>query len=971
MNYFKEKYNQVSLPKARDDRPGYGLRNSQIGAIHSIASHFTLQSEPAIVTMPTGSGKTAVLMTAPFILEAERVLIITPSKMLRGQVKKEFETLRILKQIGVLPDAIPTPRIKEISSKVNSNEKWAELREYDVCISTPNCISPSYDEIPRPPADLFDLILIDEAHHSPAKTWEGIINSFPTKKRILFTATPFRRDKREIKGKFIYAYPLSKAYQDGIFGRIEFVSVRDKEDPDLNDIELAKRAQAVYEEDKSKGYKHFLMIRTDKKARADHLYKEVYAKHTNLKLEVIHSGHSFTKLTEALEKLDREELDGLISVDMLGEGFDFPNLKIAVIHTPHKSLEVTLQFIGRFARTSTDNLGTAKFLAIPNEIEIEGEKLFQDDAIWSELIINISRIKTQSETRVREFLQRFEIPDISEAEAEDLSLYSLTPRRHVKIYDTSEVELNNEITLANPTEIVYRNTTEEDSTLVLITREIGKPKWARSDNFVEAKYELIIVFYDNDKNLLFINSSRSIDNLYKRISESISSNPRPLPTSYVNRVLNDLKNPKFFNIGMRNRVAASSRESYRIIAGPNSGNSVTTSDGHLYRQGHAYATAQKDGNKITIGFSSSSKVWGSLSSQIPTLIDWCKELGEKIRNTDELVTNSGFDNLEDGEIIERLPQGIIIADWDSKSYDFENPVEVKYHNSSGTEITEHISELELVIDNSLSNDECIVFYICGKGIELKFSFKIPTFEPIGCRGNEILVITDGMEVPITEYINDDAPIVFYTADFSQLRLNELFSYKEGGLKYNSENIEVVDWSNVDIENEVGPSTREKLSIQDFVQQKMKDDNSYKIIYFDHGTGEAADFIGIKKTEDQIVVQLYHCKKSGAAQPGSRVGDVYEVCGQAVKSLKWIENTFMLYQKIKTRKSDDRFVLGDFDTFKRIIVDESKVTKTMFEIVIVQPGLKRSALNDNVLKSLAATSDYVSIAGHTLRVISSE
>lgn len=61
---------------------------------------------------------------------------------------------------------------------------------------------------------------------------------------------------------------------------------------------------------------------------------------------------------------------------MLGEGFNFPKLKIAAIHSPHKSLEVTLQFIGRFARTNAPNLGVAKFIAIPSEIEIEREKKY-------------------------------------------------------------------------------------------------------------------------------------------------------------------------------------------------------------------------------------------------------------------------------------------------------------------------------------------------------------------------------------------------------------------------------------------------------------------------------------------------------------------------------------------------------------------------------------------------------------------
>ncbi|WP_235819678.1 hypothetical protein [Caldifermentibacillus hisashii] len=36
---------------------------------------------------------------------------------------------------------------------------------------------------------------------------------------------------------------------------------------------------------------------------------------------------------------------------MFGEGIDIPNLKIAAIHDKYKSLPITLQFIGRFART--------------------------------------------------------------------------------------------------------------------------------------------------------------------------------------------------------------------------------------------------------------------------------------------------------------------------------------------------------------------------------------------------------------------------------------------------------------------------------------------------------------------------------------------------------------------------------------------------------------------------------------------
>ena len=60
-------------------------------------------------------------------------------------------------------------------------------------------------------------------------------------------------------------------------------------------------------------------------------------------------------------------------MNMLGEGFDQPSLKIAALHAPHASLGITLQFIGRFARVGNETLGAAQFFAVPAEIEGEME----------------------------------------------------------------------------------------------------------------------------------------------------------------------------------------------------------------------------------------------------------------------------------------------------------------------------------------------------------------------------------------------------------------------------------------------------------------------------------------------------------------------------------------------------------------------------------------------------------------------
>ena len=203
--YFAEQYGKLKFVK--ETKKKLGLRNAQIGAIHAISSFFTLRkNRAAIVVMPTGSGKTAVLMMTPYVLESLKVLIVTPSTMVRGQTTEDFETLKTLCQATVFNDNVHKPKVYELKHTY-SEEEFQNIINSDVVIATPHCaLSISENQEVK---NRFDLVLIDEAHHVPAKTWEQILINMSTAKHILFTATPFRLDKKEIKGDMIYTYPLS------------------------------------------------------------------------------------------------------------------------------------------------------------------------------------------------------------------------------------------------------------------------------------------------------------------------------------------------------------------------------------------------------------------------------------------------------------------------------------------------------------------------------------------------------------------------------------------------------------------------------------------------------------------------------------------------------------------------------------------------------------------------------------------
>lgn len=437
MSYFAANYSKLCFPISDHARNIDGFREAQRGALFAVGSHFTCRPEPAIVTMPTGSGKTAVLQACAFLLRATRVLILTPSRLVREQIAEDFAILGVLKRIGALPNDLEPPRVMPTAHRVTNPDGWEAMRNFDVVVATVPSVSSHMEGVPKPPGDLFDLILVDEAHHSPAVTWQMLLDDFPGAQRVLFTATPFRRDDREIKARFVYTYDLRSAYHDKVFGHIDYqpvtVTLGGSDRQRMEDIAVARAAEEKFRGDLEAGLNHLVMVRTDSRKRAKEL-EEIYAAETKLRLKLVQGAQSLSTVKKTLASLEAGHLDGIICVNMLGEGFDMPRLKIAAVHAPHRSLAITLQFIGRFARTSGHNIGDATFIAPQSAIQLEAERLYTTGAIWAEIVPNLSEARIRREVRARETLDTFDfdaatIPDLS-----DLSLYSLTPYLHVKVF---------------------------------------------------------------------------------------------------------------------------------------------------------------------------------------------------------------------------------------------------------------------------------------------------------------------------------------------------------------------------------------------------------------------------------------------------------------------------------------------------------------------------------------------------------
>jgi len=920
-SYFQSHHSLISIFGDTNNK----IRNAQYGAIMSIGSHFSTKNQPALISMPTGTGKSAVIMLAPYLLKSTKALIITPTILVRSQMADDFKVLRTLIDIEIFPEIMHKPKIFEMSTKFKDS-MITDIEENDVVIATPICaLSLSEHEIKQK----FDIIIIDEAHHEPAKTWQSVLENMKFCRQLLFTATPFRRDDKKIKADYVYNYPLSLAYKDGIYSNVEYIPVEEGDED--NDENLAKTAEEIFLRDKDQGFNHLIMVRTNSKDNAKSL-KKIYDKHTKLSLEIVDSSKSKLHVNSIIQKLRDKKLDGMICVDMMAEGFDFPNLKIAAIHHPHRSLASTLQFIGRFTRVSDDNLDSAKFIAINNEeLLIENINLYKSDAVWQDIIIDLSDGKINNEMASKEYISNFEAKNDLE---NVFHLHSLNINYHAKVYKTPNFDIDAIIKLKGYD--LYQNYVYPDiNTSVFIFKQTKKPRWTNSDaNIFNVEYECIIVHYDDKTNLLFINSSIKTEQLYKRISNLFCGEgmARKLQTKVIHRVLGGYSGFEIFNVGLSNNKG--NGESYKISSGPDVTTTFNETTGELYSAGHISCTVKDNNLNDTIGYSTASKFWSSSYGGIRDLIEWFSKNSKKLSLNKDVITKTAYDHVTLPDKLESYPDNIFMSEFNQETYE-------KNHNLS-THRKYNITDVSLSIIKVSKNQVDMTANFDKQ--KYNFTVNLDGLYSSTTSSQSIKVRVAHEELTLVEYFNE-FPLSFYTSDLSKISDEQITQKAHNIIPYNKNNIIPINWHeyNTNIQKEfLGKEEKLKsnqVSIHDALKEYLlRKDSDYDFILYDHGTGEMADYITLKKNNNFIEIQLIHVKSaSSLSSKNNNVGDVYELAGQCIKSINWIKSKTILEKKVKDRNRKDycEIIYGDFNNFNEFLEDNLPIRG---KLVACQPSL---------------------------------
>jgi superfamily II DNA or RNA helicase len=876
--------------------------------------------------------------------------------MVRSQIHEDYQALITLKKIGVFNDDEPNPLSYEAKTSYSEDQKEQIVAADVVVASHIVSLSITNDSI----KELFDYVIIDEAHHVPANTWQAILKNMCQADSLLVTATPFRLDRKVIKGEYIYTYPLSKAYKDGVFGEIRYNPI--EEAPNKDEL-IALEAERVLFNDRQRGLSHSLMVRTDTKEKAKAL-EVIYQQKTQLKLKRIDSSMSDRTVKRTIGELRSGTLDGIICVEMLGEGFDFPNLKIAAIHEPHKSLASTLQFIGRFARTNGSNVGEATFIAMNDEsLRIENRALFSSDSVWQNMIIDLSESRINSDSDNVEVIKQFEKSEISQESA--VSLHNVRPNCHARIYKVSS--FNIEKSLPDECEVedeVYRDYSSK--TIVAITQSKASPLWLAGNQLSDIENLLYIVHYQERTALLFIYSQNKSETLYDIIAESFSDNPIKIPRNEMNRVLGGMTDYEFFNTGMQNRYAETG-ESYRIYAGSNTAASIDETTGKMRSAGHAFCKANGTEGSVTIGYSSGSKIWSSSYLSIPEYLLWCDMNGDKISDSRMIVkTYTNYHLLPLPHKLNRYSGKIKFCFLSDKTYMYPPPVYIVGQSVGMNLITDLDIRITKVTDEFISLEAEIDGVVDKLKCDLNARYSSNT---------ENIQIRDGRNrSSLADYLSIHS-LQFKTTDDSIIIGTEVFEGNPEAPVYSAEHIDVVPWHDdgVDVRYEFGVKTDAGISIHEEMKNILENDAKYSHIIYDHASGEIADYIAVESTQNIITVSLLHAKSMIGNTCNSRVADVYEVSQQAIKSTIWVKTKSLLLTRIlgRVKSRGTPFYRGDVDSLKQLLRSNKKLEVVIY---VVQPAIsKTTAMPDKIGEILAAANFYILNSGRVkeLRIWGSE
>ena len=319
----------------------------------------------------------------------------------------------------------------------------------------------------------FDFIIIDEAHHAVASSYQKLWEFCPDAKKLGVTATPWRMNNNgfaQIFDAYIPSMSIKEFIQKGWLATYQYYSIPISS-------ELLKSIDSIREFDIEGDYKNSALAEVCDTLKIRAQLYDSYAKNALGKKGIIysisreHSEHICSQYQShgvSIENIDSKtpakvreavinafkngEIDIIVNVDIFSEGFDCPDIEFIQLARPTKSLVKYIQQVGRGLRKNgdkrciiLDNVGMYSRFGLPDEVRDWESYFYGESREYSSskrYSRNNGNIREYVETDLSEgddemvLIQDFEMPQTVVIDVKDSS--SDTPIIQIKDISTQE-----------------------------------------------------------------------------------------------------------------------------------------------------------------------------------------------------------------------------------------------------------------------------------------------------------------------------------------------------------------------------------------------------------------------------------------------------------------------------------------------------------------------------------------------------
>lgn len=310
-----------------------------------------IESDPSysqLISMPTGTGKTITFLAAAFQQKKNCLIIVHRQELLQQTCDK----------------AILVGFQKEEVSVITSEDKGDIKRLTIAMVAT---LSRNLDKYN--PSEI-QMMVIDEAHHASAASYQNIISHFKMKEEhkllLGFTATPLRGDKKQLSHTFeshSFKMTLSEATQQGYICPVH--GLRIDIDKSLSEIDQVQGDYDIKQLENVMNCEEINNLISDKCQYLQKTPAIIFCTSVNHAIQIakkirekkrkaisISYKTPLRTLNQIFKMFKERRIDFITNVTKLSEGFDHPSIETVILARPTRSPVLYKQMIGRGLRKS-------------------------------------------------------------------------------------------------------------------------------------------------------------------------------------------------------------------------------------------------------------------------------------------------------------------------------------------------------------------------------------------------------------------------------------------------------------------------------------------------------------------------------------------------------------------------------------------------------------------------------------------